>query len=205
MNLASSASTHGRRGGDPKAIPRLYTPPEHIFTKDGAQHSGAAESKSLNHKTDIWALGASVCRRLPIVVRRRLTRLWIYELATAQTLIRQWGGSTKEQLLRIDNRLAPGWKAKSDPGSAEEPLESSQASRLSNDSVDGSVQSPVDHYWDRTIERLREVTMDIGDVQLFKSFLLDMVALDPDRRLSTRALLEHRYLADVPLCGGISF
>ena len=39
-----------RKGGDPKAIPPAYMPPELIFSN----------TTSLNEKTDIWALGASV-------------------------------------------------------------------------------------------------------------------------------------------------
>lgn len=37
----------------------------------------------------------------------------------------------------------------------------------------------------------------VGDKELFKLFILDMVCLDPARRLSTAALLQHKYFADV--------
>lgn len=39
--------------------------------------------------------------------------------------------------------------------------------------------------------------VSVGDKHLFKQFILDMVCLDPARRLGTAALLQHKYLADV--------
>ena len=54
LNLGYFISDCGKRGGNPKAIPRPYIPPEHIF-------GSKAEDMSLNQKTDIWALGAAAC------------------------------------------------------------------------------------------------------------------------------------------------
>ena len=53
-------------------------------------------------------------------------------------------------------------------------------------------------FWEHTFQRIETSSVPIGDKELFKQFILDMVCLDPARRLSTSALLQHEYLAGVP-------
>ncbi|MCJ1334050.1 hypothetical protein MMC10_010757 [Thelotrema lepadinum] len=138
-------------GGNPKAIPNHYIPPEHIFGRPDL----------LNQKTDVWALGAL-----------------IYQLGTDIRLISS--SDRKSSLLRIDDRLAPGWTAD-----------------LSNEIT------PSD-FWKRTFKRLEKRLKDVGDEDLFKDFLLSMLALDPSNRLSAEDLLSHTYLSEVSLCGATS-
>ena len=55
----------------------------------------------------------------------------------------------------------------------------------------------VTTFWDQTFQMIEKGPVSVGDKDLFKQFILDMVCLDPARRLGTSALLQHKYLADV--------
>ena len=82
-------------------------------------------------------------------------------------------------MLYFDNRLRPEWEVKSD-----------------------SNNSSTDDFWEQTFRKLESRSENVGDKQLFKDFLLSMIALNPSARLPAQALLNHSYLKDVPLCAG---
>ena len=88
-------------------------------------------------------------------------------------------------MLRFDDRLAPEWVTNTNP---------SQKDR----------ESSTDDFWRQTFETVKSQWVDAGDEQNFKSFLLSMIALDPDQRLTAVALLNHPYLAGVPSCADVS-
>ena len=83
-------------------------------------------------------------------------------------------------MLRIDDRLAPGWQA--DP----------QHLKLVANGRS---------FTERLIKFLRRDWMDYGNEDLIEDFFRGMLATDPDRRLSWQELLEHPYIADVLPCG----
>ena len=87
-------------------------------------------------------------------------------------------------MLRIDDRLAPTWEASIDPSNMAQP--------------------PPDDFWSRALAAISSRTDDIGNEEELRSFLLSMIALDPNNRLSAEALLSHPYLIDVPFCAEIS-
>lgn len=55
----------------------------------------------------------------------------------------------------------------------------------------------VTKFWEQSFESIEAGSVSVGDKQLFKHFILDMVCLDPERRLETSALLGHKYIADI--------
>ena len=83
----------------------------------------------------------------------------------------------------MDDRLAPGWVLNSDLGN----------------------RPSTNEFWKRAFAKLESRSTDVGNEQSFRSFMLSMLALDPDKRLSTKDLLVHPYLADVAFCAdGVS-
>ena len=102
----------------------------------------------------------------------------MYELGTDNCLS-HIGSNREPSLLRIDDRLVPGWDASPES------------------------KAVVSGFWRQSYNRIQKKAKDVGDEQLFEDFFLSMVALDPDNRLSAEALLDHPYLSDVPFCRDI--
>lgn len=63
---------------------------------------------------------------------------------------------------------------------------------------DSLSKDAVAKFWKESFDTIQGGPVFIGDKQLFKRFILDMVCLDPEIRLGTQALLKHEYIADVP-------
>ena len=57
-------------------------------------------------------------------------------------------------------------------------------------------QDAVANFWEESLKIIDNGPVSVGDQQLFRRFILDMVCLDPHRRLGTRALLKHKYISD---------
>ncbi|KAH8678321.1 kinase-like domain-containing protein [Xylariales sp. PMI_506] len=98
----------------------------------------------------------------------------IFELAVGQPLVRERWGSTPESVyLSINNRVAEHWNL----------------STASN-----SPQIPIEKFWEEAFGSIERGPISVGDKDLFKQFILDMVALDPQKRLPPTQLLNHKYL-----------
>ena len=60
----------------------------------------------------------------------------------------------------------------------------------------------VAKFAEELLQLIERSSVSVGDQQLFKHFIHDMVCLDPGRRQGTSALPNHEYMTNIPEASG---